>query len=259
MPGTQGDTLKVVQNLPGVARAALGSGALIVWGAAPADTRVYVDGVGSRRSITAAGCARRSTRDLVRVDRPRARRLRRRVRPRPRRPGQRRDARRCHETACTATRRPTSRRLGDDLTAPHRAERRASPSPGATATSIASSPASRRRTSAALPHPALRRRPGDDRTRPRARTRRSSLRPRRPTTGSPSRSRRRRSRAEVRTENNDSTSIAASSATAPLPDGASFVCHALDWPRRHLVVELRGRPGADARRLRRTSTALRAG
>src|SRR5262249_2870760 len=43
--GTGGDTLKVVQNLPGVARAAFGSGALIVWGAAPQDTRVYVDGV----------------------------------------------------------------------------------------------------------------------------------------------------------------------------------------------------------------------
>ncbi len=45
VPGTQGDTLKVVQNLPGVARAAAGSGALVVWGAAPNDTRVYVDGV----------------------------------------------------------------------------------------------------------------------------------------------------------------------------------------------------------------------
>lgn len=45
VPGTQGDTLKVVQNLPGVARAAVGSGQLVVWGAAPQDTRVYVDGV----------------------------------------------------------------------------------------------------------------------------------------------------------------------------------------------------------------------
>src|SRR6185295_15048353 len=45
VPGTQGDTLKVVQNLPGVARAAAGSGQLVVWGAAPQDTRVYVDGV----------------------------------------------------------------------------------------------------------------------------------------------------------------------------------------------------------------------
>ncbi|MFI5297687.1 MAG: TonB-dependent receptor domain-containing protein [Polyangiales bacterium] len=45
VPGTQGDTLRVVQSMPGVARAAAGSGALVVWGAAPQDTRVYVDGV----------------------------------------------------------------------------------------------------------------------------------------------------------------------------------------------------------------------
>lgn len=45
IPGTQGDTLKAVQNLPGVARAPFGLGQLIVWGSNPADTRVYVDGV----------------------------------------------------------------------------------------------------------------------------------------------------------------------------------------------------------------------
>ncbi len=45
VPGTQGDVLKVVENLPGVARAAAGSASLVVWGAAPQDTRVYVDGV----------------------------------------------------------------------------------------------------------------------------------------------------------------------------------------------------------------------
>ncbi len=45
VPGTQGDVLKVVENLPGVARAAVGSGAIVVWGAAPQDTRVYVDGI----------------------------------------------------------------------------------------------------------------------------------------------------------------------------------------------------------------------
>ncbi len=45
IPGTQGDVLKVVEDLPGVARSAVGSGTLVVWGAAPADTRVYVDGV----------------------------------------------------------------------------------------------------------------------------------------------------------------------------------------------------------------------
>ena len=45
VPGTQGDVLKVVENLPGVARPAVGSGQLVVWGAAPEDTRVYLDGV----------------------------------------------------------------------------------------------------------------------------------------------------------------------------------------------------------------------
>lgn len=45
VPGTQGDTLKVVQNLPGVARSSFGSGELIVWGSAPTETKVNVDGV----------------------------------------------------------------------------------------------------------------------------------------------------------------------------------------------------------------------
>jgi TonB family protein len=45
VPGTQGDVLKVVENLPGVARAAIGSGQVVVWGAAPQDTRVLLDGV----------------------------------------------------------------------------------------------------------------------------------------------------------------------------------------------------------------------
>lgn len=45
VPGTSGDTLKVVQNLPGVGRSSFGSGQLIVWGAAPNETRVFLDGV----------------------------------------------------------------------------------------------------------------------------------------------------------------------------------------------------------------------
>lgn len=43
--GTQGDPLKVLDNLGGVARASFGSGQLVVWGSAPRDTRVYLDGV----------------------------------------------------------------------------------------------------------------------------------------------------------------------------------------------------------------------
>jgi outer membrane receptor protein involved in Fe transport len=35
----------VVENLPGVARSAAGAGTLVVWGSAPQDTRVYVNGV----------------------------------------------------------------------------------------------------------------------------------------------------------------------------------------------------------------------
>ncbi len=40
-----GDTLKAVQAMPAVARPPAGSNNLIVWGAAPRDTRVFVDGV----------------------------------------------------------------------------------------------------------------------------------------------------------------------------------------------------------------------
>lgn len=43
--GTQGDVLKVVQNLPGLSRPPVGSGQIVVWGSSPTDTRVYVDGV----------------------------------------------------------------------------------------------------------------------------------------------------------------------------------------------------------------------
>ena len=43
--GTQGDPIKIVENLPGLARPSFGSGQLIVWGSAPAETRTYVDGV----------------------------------------------------------------------------------------------------------------------------------------------------------------------------------------------------------------------
>lgn len=45
IPGTQGDTLRAVQNFAGVARAPFGSGQLVVWGSRPYDTRIYVDGV----------------------------------------------------------------------------------------------------------------------------------------------------------------------------------------------------------------------
>lgn len=43
--GAQGDAAKVIQSLPSVARPAFGGGQIVVWGASPSDTRVYVDGV----------------------------------------------------------------------------------------------------------------------------------------------------------------------------------------------------------------------
>ncbi len=45
IPGTFGDPIRVVQNLPGAARAPLGTGVLIIRGANPEDSRVYIDGM----------------------------------------------------------------------------------------------------------------------------------------------------------------------------------------------------------------------
>lgn len=45
VPGSSGDVVRVVESMPGVGRATAGSGQLVVWGAAPRDTRVFVDGV----------------------------------------------------------------------------------------------------------------------------------------------------------------------------------------------------------------------
>jgi hypothetical protein len=63
---TEGDPAKVALDLPGVARRSFDSGRLIVWGAAPEDTRVYVDGMEIPRLFY--GSALRSTvnGDLVR-------------------------------------------------------------------------------------------------------------------------------------------------------------------------------------------------
>jgi hypothetical protein len=43
LAGTADDSLRAVEAAPGVARAALGSGQLVLWGAAPQDTRVLLD------------------------------------------------------------------------------------------------------------------------------------------------------------------------------------------------------------------------
>lgn len=43
LAGTGDDSLRAIESAPGVARAALGSGQLVVWGAAPQDTRVFLN------------------------------------------------------------------------------------------------------------------------------------------------------------------------------------------------------------------------
>lgn len=67
VPGTQGDTLKVVQNLPGVARSSFGSGQLVVWGASPEDTRIYVDGMHIPLLYHGGGLRSTINSDLVRA------------------------------------------------------------------------------------------------------------------------------------------------------------------------------------------------
>jgi hypothetical protein len=63
--GAQGDALKVVENLPGVARPSLASGQIVLWGAAPKDTRVYVDGVEIPRLYHTSGIRSVINADLV--------------------------------------------------------------------------------------------------------------------------------------------------------------------------------------------------
>ena len=67
VPGTGGDVLRVVESMPGVARPALGSGQLVVWGASPEDTRVYVDGVRIPRLYHTGGLRSVIAADLVRA------------------------------------------------------------------------------------------------------------------------------------------------------------------------------------------------
>jgi len=45
LPGSLGDPVRAIQNLPGVARAPFGSGQLLVRGTGPSDTGFYIDGV----------------------------------------------------------------------------------------------------------------------------------------------------------------------------------------------------------------------
>lgn len=53
--GTQGDVLRVVESMPGVGRTSFGAGPLVLWGAAPGTSRIYVDGVPIPRLFHGAG------------------------------------------------------------------------------------------------------------------------------------------------------------------------------------------------------------
>ncbi|MFQ5561674.1 MAG: TonB-dependent receptor plug domain-containing protein, partial [Nitrospinota bacterium] len=45
LPGTQGDIIKVLQNLPGVSRGSFGDGRLVIRGTAPQDSKTYLNGI----------------------------------------------------------------------------------------------------------------------------------------------------------------------------------------------------------------------
>jgi hypothetical protein len=64
--GTEGDPTKVVEDLPGIARPSFSSGELIVWGSAPSDTRIYVDGVEIPRLFHGSGLRSTINGNLVR-------------------------------------------------------------------------------------------------------------------------------------------------------------------------------------------------
>ena len=69
VPGSLGDPIKAVQNLPGVARAPYDLGVMVVRGSGPEDTGQYVDGVrvpllyhfGALRSVISPGSTRRTS------------------------------------------------------------------------------------------------------------------------------------------------------------------------------------------------------
>lgn len=54
-PGTHDDPAKAIENMPGLSRSAFGSGQLLLWGASPQDSRVFVDGVEIPRLFHGSG------------------------------------------------------------------------------------------------------------------------------------------------------------------------------------------------------------
>ena len=112
MVGTQGDPIKVVENLPGLARPSFGSGQLVVWGAAPTETRTYVDGVRDPGALPRQRPALDGQRRPRARRHPHAGRLRRRLRARHRRHGPRRDQGPARERRARLRRRRHARRVG---------------------------------------------------------------------------------------------------------------------------------------------------
>jgi hypothetical protein len=66
LAGTEGDPVKAVYDLPGLARPSFGTGQLVVWGSSPQDTRTYVDGVEVPALFHGAGLRSTMSADLVR-------------------------------------------------------------------------------------------------------------------------------------------------------------------------------------------------
>jgi TonB-dependent Receptor Plug Domain len=65
VPGTQGDPVKVIESLPGMARSGFGSDELVLWGASPSDSRVLVDGVEIPRLFHGSGIRSTVNGDLL--------------------------------------------------------------------------------------------------------------------------------------------------------------------------------------------------
>lgn len=66
MPGTQNDPVKVIESAPGIARSSFGSDELVLWGTAPQDSRVLVDGVEIPRLFHGSGIRSTVSGDLLR-------------------------------------------------------------------------------------------------------------------------------------------------------------------------------------------------
>ena len=107
IPGTNGDALKSIQNLPGVARPPALLGLLIVRGSAPQDTQTFVDGTPVPLIYHFGGLSSVVPTEVLDEDRLLPGQLRHPVRPRPGRHRRRRPAR-PQDRSTTASRSSTS-------------------------------------------------------------------------------------------------------------------------------------------------------